>query len=139
MGPGARRAGFFAGDPELVGYLSEVRKHMGLMVPGPVQAAAVVAFGDDAHVDEQRGRYFRRLERAQQIMAAVGAPCALPQGGFYLWAPAPGGDAWGLARTLAARGGVLVSPGEAASNYVRVAVVQSDAQLELVARRLGVS
>ena len=48
-----------------------------------------------------------------------------------------------VARTLAARGGVLVSPGEfygeAASAYVRVAVVQSDEQLELVARRLGVA
>jgi len=93
------RAGFYAGDPELVDYLSEVRKHMGLMVPGPVQAAAVAAFGDDAHVDAQRDRYFHRLERAQQIMAAVGAPCDLPQGGFYLWAPAPDGDAWGLARS----------------------------------------
>jgi succinyldiaminopimelate transaminase len=136
------RAGFYAGDPELVDYLAEVRKHMGLMVPGPVQSAAVAAFSDDAHVDAQRDRYYRRLERAQQIMAAVGAPCDLPQGGFYLWAPAPDGDAWGLARTLAARGGVLVSPGEfygeAASGYVRVAVVQSDEQLELVARRLGV-
>jgi succinyldiaminopimelate transaminase len=137
------RAGFFAGDPELVNYLSEVRKHMGLMVPGPVQAAAVVAFADDAHVDAQRDRYYHRLERAQEIMAAVGAPCDLPQGGFYLWAPAPDGDAWGLARTLASRGGVLVSPGEfygeAGSDHVRVAVVQSDAQLDLVARRLGVS
>ena len=136
------RAGFYAGDPELVEYLSEVRKHMGLMVPGPVQAASVVAFSDDAHVDAQRDRYFRRLERAQQIMRAAGAPCELPQGGFYLWAPAPDGDAWALARSLATRGGMLVSPGEfygeAAAPFVRVAVVQSDAQLELVAKRLGV-
>jgi aspartate/methionine/tyrosine aminotransferase len=29
------RVGAFAGDPELVAYLSEVRKHVGLMVPGP--------------------------------------------------------------------------------------------------------
>jgi succinyldiaminopimelate transaminase len=136
------RAGFYAGDAELVEYLSEVRKHMGLMVPGPVQAAAIAAFADDAHVVAQRERYYRRLERAQQIMAAVGAPCDLPQGGFYLWAAAPDGDAWGLARTLAERGGVLVSPGEfygeAAADHVRVAVVQSDAQLELVAARLGI-
>ncbi|MDP9118394.1 MAG: aminotransferase class I/II-fold pyridoxal phosphate-dependent enzyme, partial [Actinomycetota bacterium] len=48
------RIGFYAGDPELVHYLREVRKHAGLMVPGPVQAAAVAAFADDAHVDEQR-------------------------------------------------------------------------------------
>ena len=35
------RAGFYAGDPDLVHYLCEVRKHAGFMVPGPVQAAAV--------------------------------------------------------------------------------------------------
>ena len=33
------RVGFYAGDPELVGLLSEVRKHAGFMVPGPAQAA----------------------------------------------------------------------------------------------------
>ena len=41
----------------------EVRKHAGLMVPGPVQAAAVAACGDDAHVDEQRARYRRAARR----------------------------------------------------------------------------
>ena len=40
------RVGFYAGDPELVEYLSEVRKHAGFMVPGPVQTAAVAAWGD---------------------------------------------------------------------------------------------
>src|SRR3546814_16979383 len=49
------RAGFYAGDGDLVHYVSEVRKHVGLLVPGPVPAAAVVAWGDDEHVDEQRG------------------------------------------------------------------------------------
>jgi len=45
------RAGFYAGDPELVQYLSEVRKHAGMMPPAPVQAAAAVALEDDLHVD----------------------------------------------------------------------------------------
>ena len=44
-------------------YLQEVRKHVGLMVPGPVQAAGVAALDDDEHVDVQRDRYRRRLER----------------------------------------------------------------------------
>ncbi|MDQ4088998.1 MAG: aminotransferase class I/II-fold pyridoxal phosphate-dependent enzyme, partial [Actinomycetota bacterium] len=55
------RVGFYAGDGDLVHYLSEVRKHAGFMVPGPVQAAAAVALDDDAHVDEQRERYLERL------------------------------------------------------------------------------
>ena len=62
------RAGFYAGDPALVHYLSEVRKHAGCMVPGPVQSAAVAAWDDQAHVVEQRGVYWHRLELAQQIL-----------------------------------------------------------------------
>ena len=135
------RAGFYAGDPELVHYLSEVRKHAGLMVPGPVQAAAVAAFDDDAHIDVQRDRYRRRLELGRDLLAAFGVPADLPAGGFYLWAPAPGGDAWALTRQLAEKAGVLVSPGEfygsRGAGHVRLAVVQPDERLALAAARLG--
>jgi succinyldiaminopimelate transaminase len=135
------RAGFFAGDPDLVRYLREVRKHAGLMPPGPVQAAAVVALGDDAHVDEQRERYRRRLVRFREVLAAVGIDAPMPGGSFYLFAPAPGGDAWACAERLAREGGVLVSPGEfygpQSTGHVRVAMVAQDDRLELVARRLG--
>src|SRR6478735_6574550 len=64
------RAGFYAGDADLVGYLSEVRKHAGFMVPGPVQAAAVAAWGDDEHVDRQRSEYRGRLERLHDLLEA---------------------------------------------------------------------
>ncbi|WP_229023149.1 aminotransferase class I/II-fold pyridoxal phosphate-dependent enzyme [Actinomarinicola tropica] len=134
------RAGFYAGDAELVHYLQELRKHAGFMLPGPVQAAAVVAFGDDAHVDVQRERYRRRLEwGAELIGRRYGIDVALPGGGFYLWIPAPGGDAWGFASRLAEDLGVLVSPGEfygpAGASHVRLAVVQPDDRLELVTER----
>jgi succinyldiaminopimelate transaminase len=135
------RAGFYAGDAELVHFLSEVRKHAGFMVPGPVQAAAVAAWGDDAHVDRQRERYLARLERMAGVLTTWGVPAEVPDGAFYLWVPAPGGDAWGLARRLASEGGVLVSPGEfygpRGDGFVRVAVVQPDDRIELVARRLS--
>ncbi len=135
------RAGFYAGDPDLVGYLSEVRKHAGFMVPGPVQAAAVAAFGDDAHVDAQRDRYRRRLDLMAAALRSMGVECELPPATFYLWVPAPDGDAWALAHRLAAEAGVVVSPGEFygpdGADHVRVAVVQPDDRLELVARRLG--
>ena len=135
------RAGFYAGDPELVRYLSEVRKHAGFMVPGPVQAAAVAAWADDAHVDAQRARYQSRLVTMADALDLVGVDVPLPAGAFYLWAPAPDGDAWALARRLAAQGGVLVSPGEfygpEGAGHVRVAVVQPDERLALVAERLA--
>ena len=63
------RAGFYAGDPDLVHYLAEVRKHAGFMVPGPVQAAAIAAWGDDQHVQDQRRRYLARLEAMRKALA----------------------------------------------------------------------
>jgi aspartate/methionine/tyrosine aminotransferase len=135
------RAGFYAGDPELVSYLSEVRKHAGFMVPGPVQAAAIAALGDDAHVDVQRSIYAERLERMRAVLATIDVEAPLPGGGFYLWPEAPDGDAWAFARRLATEGGVLVSPGEfygaAGAAHVRLALVAPDDRLDLVARRLG--
>ncbi|HYD10546.1 MAG TPA: aminotransferase class I/II-fold pyridoxal phosphate-dependent enzyme [Acidimicrobiales bacterium] len=138
------RAGFYAGDADVVRFLGEVRKHAGFMVPGPVQHAAAIALDDDAHVERQREIYWRRLQRFAAILReAYGVDAPMPGGGIYLWVPAPGGDAWGFAERLAAEGGALVSPGDfygpQAATYVRVALVQPDDRLELVAQRLGVS
>ncbi len=137
------RVGFYAGDAEIVEFLRAVRQHAGLMVPGPVQAAAVAALADDDHVAVQRDRYAQRLEYLASVLADYGCPCPRPEGGFYLWVPVPAhrGDAWVLAEDLANDGGLLVSPGdlygERAARHVRVAVVQPMERLELVGRRLG--
>ena len=135
------RVGFYGGDPQLVEYLSEVRKHSGLMVPGPAQAAGVAALGDQEHVLAQRERYRQRLERLRSLFTAMGLDAPMPEGGFYLWLPAPGGDAWALTERLARELGVVVSPGEfygdAATGHVRVAVVQPDDRIELIIRRAG--
>ena len=136
------RVGFYAGDPELVGFLSEVRKHAGFMVPGPAQAAGVAALDDDAHVVVQRDRYHSRLRRMQALLEGMGLHAPFPGGGFYLWVPAPEGDAWGLARRLADQLGVVVSPGEfyggARPGFVRVALVQPDDAMALVESRAAV-
>jgi aspartate/methionine/tyrosine aminotransferase len=133
------RVGFYAGDPELVHYLQEVRKHVGMMVPGPAQAAGVVALDDDEHVAVQRERYHHRLVRMAEVLGAwTGTTIPLPAGGFYLWFPVD--DDWAFTERLAAEGGAIVAPGEfyGAPGHIRVAVVQPDDRLELVAARLGV-
>jgi succinyldiaminopimelate transaminase len=135
------RVGFYAGDAELVDYLKEVRKHVGMMVPGPAQAAAAVALADDHHVAVQRDVYRRRLELAAGMLGEwSGLDITLPAGGFYLWFDA--GDGWDFAERLAKAGGALVSPGDfygaGGAQNVRVAVVQPDDRLALVAARLGV-
>jgi len=148
------RVGFYAGDAALVEYLAEIRKHAGLMVPGPVQAAAVAAWTDDVHVAEQRERYRRRLVALAEILGGAGLDVSLPAGGFYLWVPVPTWadtmgmaedrpGAWVLTTALAAAAGMLVSPGEfygrEAAGFVRVAAVQPDERIELVATRLASS
>jgi succinyldiaminopimelate transaminase len=140
------RVGFFAGDGELVEFLRSVRRHAGLMVPGPVQAAGAVALADDAHVEEQRRRYRERLAFMAAVLTDAGCPVELPEGGFYLWVPVPSerwADAWSMAVDLARRAGLLVSPGdlygEVGAGFVRVAVVQPLERLELVAERLAAS
>ena len=136
------RVGFYAGDAELVSYLQEVRKHVGMMVPGPAQAAGIAALDDDEHVAVQRERYRNRLELLAGVLSAWSQePVALPDGAFYLWIPVT--DGWDYAERLARDGGALVSPGEFygpdGSRFVRVAVVQPDDRIQLVADRLAAS
>lgn len=135
------RVGWYAGDRDIVGYLREVRKHAGFMVPGPVQRAATVALGDQQHVEAQRARYLERLEFFGDVMAKLGARVSPPEGGFYLWVPAPDGDEWSWTRWWAETAGVLVSPGSFYGSdglgYVRMAMVAPMDRLQLAARRLG--
>ena len=136
------RVGFYAGDAELVQYLREVRKHVGMLVPGPAQAAAVVALADDHHVVVQRDRYRWRLERLATVLAKwSGVQVPFPAGAFYLWFNA-GGDGWEMTERLVREGGALLSPGDfygaGGADHVRAAVVQPDERIELVATRLGV-
>lgn len=135
------RAGFYAGDADVVQYLREVRKHAGFLVPGPVQAAAVAAWSDQDHVALQRERYHHRLEIGAELLAAFGARPQLPGGGFYLWAEAPDGDAWALAHRLAVEAGIVVSPGEfygeAGAGRIRLAVVQPEDRLNMALDRVS--
>ncbi|MGH2927983.1 MAG: aminotransferase class I/II-fold pyridoxal phosphate-dependent enzyme, partial [Solirubrobacteraceae bacterium] len=139
------RAGFFGGDAELVGYLRDVRQHAGMMVPGPVQATAVAAWSDDAHVIVQRARYRERLELLAAALSGVGCPTSMPAGGFYLWSAVPPRwhDAWAMTEDLAKVSGMLVSPGDLygpdGAGHVRIAVVQPTERLALVAERLAAS
>jgi succinyldiaminopimelate transaminase len=126
------RAAFVAGDGGLVGELLARRKHLGLIVPAPVQAAMVAALADDEHVAAQRRIYGARrrslagaLERAELVVDHSEA-------GLYLWVRAEAG--WFADR------GVLVAPGglygRAGEGHVRVALTATDAQIADVVFRL---
>lgn len=139
------RMGFYTGDPDLVGELAELRRHVGMMVPGPVQAAAAVAWADDEHVSVQRHRYRHRLEVLAAALGGAGVPVDPPGGGFYLWVPVPaawdGADGWQLGRALARAAGIVASPGDLygqpVATHVRIAVVAPDERIEAVAGRIA--
>jgi aspartate/methionine/tyrosine aminotransferase len=134
------RAGFYAGDAELVDYLVETRKHIGLMVPTAVQAAAIAALADDAHVDVQRARYAERHALVCERLAPLGYEHDGGPMTFYAWLRATdGADGWKIAQRLA-EAGTLVSPGDlygaAGADHVRLAVVQPTERLQLALDRI---
>jgi len=133
------RAGYLAGDPLLVRELLEVRRHAGLMVPAPVQAAAAAALDDDGHVAQQRERYRGRRSLLRAAFERAGFRIDHSQAGLYLWATRDE-PCWTTVGWLADRG-VLVAPGDfygpGGGRHVRVALTASDERVAAVAERLG--
>ena len=132
------RAGFVAGDPGVVAELLAVRKHAGMMVPTPVQAAMVAALDDDAHQHEQRERYARRRAALLPALQDAGFTIDDSEAGLYLWASRgePCRDTIGW---LAQRG-ILAAPGEfygpRGSHHVRVALTATDERIDAAVQRL---
>jgi succinyldiaminopimelate transaminase len=133
------RAGFVAGDPALVQRLLEVRKHAGMMVPAPVQAAMVAALGDDEHVAEQRERYAQRRTKLSAALLSAGFAIEASTAGLYLWVSRRE-PCWDTVDWLAERG-ILVAPGEFygrnGADHVRVALTATDERVDAAAARLG--
>lgn len=132
------RAAFAAGDPQVLGRLLTVRKHAGLMLPAPLQAAMIAALGDDAHVAAQRERYrARRLVLAPALRAA-GFRIDQSEAGLYLWATA-GRSAWESISTLADLG-ILAGPGPfygvGYPEHVRFSLTATDERVAAAAERL---
>ncbi|WP_406312090.1 succinyldiaminopimelate transaminase [Streptosporangium sp. NBC_01639] len=132
------RAGFVAGDPVLIQRLLEVRKHAGMIVPAPVQAAMAVALDDDGHAEEQRARYAARRAALRPALEAAGWEIEHSTAGLYLWAT-DGTDCWTQVQGLARRG-ILVAPGDfygkAGGEYIRIAMTASDERISAAVRRL---
>jgi len=133
------RAGFVTGDPGLVAALLEIRKHAGMIVPAPVQAAMTVALGDDRHADEQHARYARRREVLRPALEQAGWLVSHSEAGLYLWAAHPAHDCWESVRVLSEIG-ILVSPGEfygpAGARHIRAALTATDERIAAAASRL---
>lgn len=133
------RAGFVAGDPALVARLLAVRRHAGMIVARPVQAAMTAALRDDEHVQAQRDRYAARRAVLLAAVRAAGFTVEHSQAGLYLWITR--GEP--CRRTLAwfAERGILVAPGDFygpdGARHVRVALTATDERVATAAARLS--
>ncbi|WP_194815325.1 succinyldiaminopimelate transaminase [Nocardia sp. XZ_19_385] len=133
------RAGFVAGDPDLVAELLEVRKHSGMMLPLPIQAAMTAALGDDAHEAQQRERYRARREILRNALQAAGFRIDHSEAGLYLWSTR-GENCRATLDWLAERG-ILAAPGDFygpnSHEHVRIALTASDERITAAAQRLS--
>ena len=132
------RAGLLSGDPALVRRAWEVRRHLGLLVPGPVQDAMAAALADDAHVDAQRERYRARRARLLDAVRAAGARVDHSEAGLYLWITRDE-DCWTTIDWLAGLG-IVGAPGifygPAGARHVRLALTATDERIDAAVSRL---
>jgi N-succinyldiaminopimelate aminotransferase len=141
------RVGFAAGDRRFLGSYLELRNVAAPQVPTPVQYVAIAAYGDEAHVQENRTLYSAKFDLADQI---VGDRYGYerPDGGFFLWLDvSKQGGSEAVTKRLWAEAGVRVVPGRylarnqtdgsnPGADYIRVAMVQDKAATAEALHRL---
>lgn len=132
------RAAFLAGDPAIVARLLTARKHLGLMLPAPVQSAMIAALGDDAHVAAQKERYRSRRAALKPALESAGFRVDHSEAGLYLWAT-EGRDGWDSLDRLADLG-ILAGPGhfygEHFPQHIRLSLTATDERIAVAAARL---
>lgn len=132
------RAGYLAGDRRLITELLEVRKHAGLMVPGPVQAAMVAALGDDEQEAGQKLRYAHRRAKLLAALLRAGFRVDDSEAGLYLWASRDE-DSRATLDWFAERG-VLVAPGDfygpRGARHIRMSLTATDERVDAAVARL---
>jgi N-succinyldiaminopimelate aminotransferase len=129
------RIGFAAGDKSFLARFLELRNVAAPQVPMPMQRVAIAAYGDEAHVKENRRLYAQKFDLADQIIGDRYG-YRRPAGGFFLWldVSAQGGDE-AVTMRLWREAGLRVVPGRYLARdqadgsnpglgYIRVAMVQ---------------
>ena len=139
------RSGFVAGDAAIIKQFLLYRTYQGGAMSPPVQAASIAAWGDEAHVRENRRLYREKFDRVTPLIARH-LEVARPDAGFYLWARTPIGGA-DFALRLQRQYNVTVLPGSflarenaginPGANHIRIALVASIAECLEAAQRIA--
>ena len=138
------RSGFVAGDAAILKQFWLYRTYQGCAMSPPVQQASLAAWGDEAHVRENRRLYREKFDALTPILASC-LETTRPEAGFYLWARTPVADtefALGLRReynvtvlpgSYLARESGGINPG---AHFVRIALVASPEECLEAAHRI---
>ena len=132
------RAAFIAGDPLVIGKIREIRKHLGLIMPAPIQHAMRSALDEPAEIALQKERYRKRRELLRDALDSAGFTISHSEAGLYLWATR-GEECWQSVAWAAERG-ILITPGifygDKGAHHVRIALTASDDDIKRAAERL---
>jgi N-succinyldiaminopimelate aminotransferase len=125
------RSGFVAGDEQVIQQFLKYRTYHGCAMPPATQAASIMAWNDEAHVEHNRALYREKFAAVLEILNPV-LDVQMPDAAFYLWVKTPGSDT-DFARGLFETQNVTVLPGSFLSRdteagnpgdgYVRMALV----------------
>jgi len=139
------RSGFVAGDAAILKKFLLYRTYHGSAMNPAVQAASIAAWGDEAHVRDNRRMYAEKFHEVTPIIAHH-LNCRVPDAGFYLWAKTPIADT-DFARDLLRRKNVVVLPGSylareaggvnPGADFIRIALVAAHEQCVEAARRIN--
>jgi succinyldiaminopimelate transaminase len=133
------RDAFVTGDQSIVTELLAVRKHLGSMLPSPIQAAMAATLADDAHVEVQREIYAARHRSLRAAVEGAGFTVSHSEAGLYVWATR-GEPCRDTIDWLADRG-ILAAPGDfygaAGAQHVRLAITATDERIAAAVDRLA--
>lgn len=140
------RSGFVAGDAAIIEKFALYRTYHGCAMNPAVQAASIVAWNDEAHVQLNRKLYSEKFNAVTQILRQVWTHTQLPNAAFYLWINTQQDDT-ALAKKLYQDLNITVLPGSflareahnsnPGKGFIRMALVASTEETITSARRIA--
>ena len=134
------RSGFAVGGRNVIASLKKLKSYSGAPSPTAVQFAAAEAWRDEAHVEQNRELYRKKVNIADQILGETKGYRA-PEAGFFIWLPVNNDEK--TAKALWNKFGIKVLPGSYLSqenyhtftkrnpgrDYIRIALVATESQI----------
>lgn len=133
------RSGAVLGDRQVIADIIALRKHAGMLLASPIQAATMAALTDADHVASQRDVYHNRRVVLRAALTQAGFEIDHSQAGLYLWVTR--GIGCFETVSMLADAGILCAPGDfygqAGQQHVRLALTATDERINQVASRLA--